>query len=128
MVDWAAARRMTEQKVSAVFDRHSCTLKPRRDGVSVNHGRQDDDSRAPFDFVGTIDEQPSGELLARHRSGDPGSRDANPHFDAVLTANTEAWPYLPKKGDHVIGALNTWQIDADAIDGGLRKAFYLVKG
>ncbi len=128
MVDWAAARQMTVRKVSAVFDGRPCTLRPRRDGVSVNHGRQDDSSRDPFDFVCTIDEQPSGDLLGRHRGGDPGSRDANPYFDAVLTANTEAWPYLPRKGDLVLDGELVWQLAAEAADGGVRKAFYLTKG
>lgn len=127
MVDWTAARQMTERKVSAVFDVQTCTLKPRRDGVSVNHGRQDDSSRVSFDFIGTIDLQPSGELLARHRSQDPAAHAANPHFDAVLTANAEGWPHMPRKGDHVASSVDVWEIAAVATDGGIRKAYYLVR-
>jgi len=125
MYDWQAALRLTDETVQATFDDVACTMKPRSAGVGVNHGRQDDPSRAPFPFSGSIDLQPSGDLLARNRSGDPSAGKANPYFDAVLTALVTGWTWLPRKGDHVVTDGVTWIIMAEATDGGERRAWYL---
>jgi len=125
MHDWQAALQRLDETVQATFDDVACTMKPRAAGVGVNHGRQDDPSRVPFGFFGSIDLQPSGDLMARNRSADPSTGKANPYFDAVLTALVTAWPWLPRKDDHVIADGVTWKIMAEATDGGDRRAWYI---
>jgi len=127
MVDWAAARAFTEQSCAAIFDVTACVMRARRPSNDVNRPPEDDETRADFPFLGNIDLQPSGELLARHRSVDPGSSATNPVFAAVLTADTSGWPWRPRKDDRVISGSQVWVIAASGEDGSRRPAYYLVR-
>lgn len=126
-MSWKNDLAATDALVARYFDEVACTLNPRIGGAGVNHARQDDPDRESFDFMGSIDEQPSGDLMARHRTGDPGSAKSNPYFDAVLTALVSGWPWLPRKDDHVVTSDATWRIAAAAADGTDRQAWYLVR-
>lgn len=124
-MSWKDDLAATDNLVAGYFDTDSCRLVPRIAGIGVNHGRQDDASREAFDFLGSLDEQPSGDLMARHRSSDPAAGKANPYYDAVLTALVTGWPWLPRRDDHVVVGGVTWRIMADATDGTARRAWYM---
>lgn len=126
-MSWNDDLAMTDAIVAGYFDGDACTLLPRAGGVGVNHRRQDDSEREAFSFMGSIDQQPSGDLMARYRSGDPTSGKTNPYFDAVLTALVSAWPWVPRKDDHVLCNGVTWAIMAEATDGSARHAWYINK-
>lgn len=125
MVDWALARLRTEEKTAEIFDVTLFTVQPQSDGLGPSHPRGDDPNRAPFEFLGTLDEQPSGDLLARHRASDPESLASNPYFEAVITAVTTGWAYMPRKLDFILRGSDTWLVMASARDGGNRRAFYV---
>lgn len=126
MVDWAEARTMLENAVADVFDVTELEMLPMADGVSVNHGRQADTSRAVFSFLGTIDLEPPSDRIARYPAGDPGSRGVVSH-EAVLTAHCGAWPWLPAARDRVrvVETGQVYQIEAFERDGSSRPAIYL---
>lgn len=127
MIDWAAARAFTEEAVADIFDYTPCRLQPRKSGLTGNHAAVDDPDRAPFDFVGTIDLEPPSDRVPRHQSSDPGVRNGTVSYDAVLTAHVGTWPYRPRRGDHVITAVDTWKIAANEEDGSSRPAWYLTR-
>lgn len=138
MIDWTAALANLEEGCAAVFDVTPLTLQPRKAGITGNHDPQNDTTRAPFDFFGSIELEPPSTKLMRHLSPDPLSRDDIVSYEAVLTANMAGpvvvdaqpgtgWPYRPQRGDFVVAGGKTWKIAAVGQDGSTRPALYLVK-
>lgn len=132
MVDWAAARAFTELACAEIFDVTPCRLQPRRQGLTANHAENDDPDRQAFDFLGTIDLDPSGERLQRRRPSDPAVDGRNVVYDAILSAHVGGWPYFPRKGDHVLEGEGgpsgkAWKIADKIQDGSNRPAWYLTK-
>lgn len=126
-MDWKAAETLTEEVCAGVFDNTPCTLRPRKTGISPNHKSGPDDGRAPFDFLGTIEIEPPSDRLARHQSVDPGIRNGTVSYDAVLTAHGGAWPYRPRRGDHVVSGTDAWEIAAEGQDGSVRLVYFLTR-
>ncbi|AID18323.1 hypothetical protein PPF1_10 [Rhizobium phage vB_RleM_PPF1] len=126
-MDWQAAEALTENVCATVFDKTPCTLRPRKSGISPNHKAGPDPDRQPFDFLGTIELEPPSDRLPRHQSVDPGIRNGTVSYDAVLTAHAGAWPYRPKRGDHVVSGTDAWEIAADGQDGSIRLVYFLTR-
>ena len=125
MVDWQAARAFTEAACAEIFDVTLCRLVGRSAGSTMNHKEQDDPSRVPFDFLGSIDLEPSGDMIRRYPSADPQTGSSVVSYEAVLSAHVGLWPWLPKIGDHVVTANKTWRIEASRKDGSSRPAWFL---
>jgi hypothetical protein len=129
-MDWTSALSNMESVCAGVFDVTPCQLQPRTKGRSVNHGAQDDPSRVPIDFVGTLELGPPSTKVWRHLSPDPGdagNRSDTVSYDAVLTAHTGNWPYKAEREDFFIVGADTWRIAAILQDGTVRPAFLLVR-
>ena len=126
-MSWSAHLAAADDAAASYFDETLCLLQPRAPGlgVSVNHSEVDDPDRAVFEFLGTIDLEPPADRLTRHMPVDPGTRSGAVSYGAVLTALTTGWPYLPKRGDHVVAGGVTWKIAAKEDDGSNRPAWYL---
>lgn len=119
--------------ISDVFDTTSCRAKPRTSGLNVNEKPGPDTGRAEFDFRCTLDLGPSQDAIPRHLPSDTGVRGTMVSYDAVITADVSAWPWLPVKGDRflvlvtgtVIAVGTELEITAGEEDGTSRRAFYL---
>lgn len=129
-MNWASALGNMESVCADVFDITPCRLQPRASGRSVNHAAQNDPSRQPFDFTGTLELGPPSTKIWRHLSPDPGdmgNRSDTVSYDAVLSAHTGGWPYKPKRDDFFLVGSDTWRIAAILLDGTVRPAYLLVK-
>lgn len=119
--------------ISAVFDTTSCRAKPMTLGLNVNQKPGPDAGRAEFDFLCTLDLGPSQDAIPRHLPTDTGVRGTMVSYDAVITADVSAWPWVPKKGDRfmvmvtgtVVDVGSEFEITAGEEDGTSRRAFYL---
>jgi hypothetical protein len=113
---------------SATFDTTLCRMKPMvapAGGRDLNAAPVPDESRAEFDFYALLDLEPSQDSIPRHLTIDPGTDGKMVAYDAVITAMTDAWPYLPSRGDRVAIGGDTYKIMLDRRDGSARMAFYL---
>jgi len=132
-MNWETAASQMDAIVSAVFDTTSCRAKPMTSGLNVNQKAAHDTTRAQFDFTCTLDLGPSQDAIPRHLPSDTGVRGTMVSYDAVITADVSAWPWLPVKGDRfvvlatgtVIAVGSEFEITAGEEDGTSRRAFYL---
>jgi hypothetical protein len=134
MIDWTSAADQLDAAVAGVFDMISCRTKPMRSpGMQVNAKPIADSGRAEFDFVCSMDLGPSQDAIPRHLPSDTGVRGTMVSYDAVLTALTGDWPWVPGKGDRfevlitsgMFASGSQWSIIAGEEDGSSRRAFYL---
>lgn len=125
-MDWDAALAVLDQKAAEVFDTVTFTVRPMKDGLSANHGRVADPARAAFDFLGSLDIGPPamarGALVA-----DPAVRAQSVDFEAVATAHSAGWPYIPSRRDIFEADGTRWSIADVDRDGTARRVFYLTK-
>ncbi|MCZ7501257.1 hypothetical protein [Agrobacterium sp. ST15.13.015] len=125
MVDWEAARAFTEDACAATFDTKTGRLIGRRPGATVNHSEQDDPARAPFDFMCSVDLEPTSDIIRRYPSADPQSGNGVISYDAVITAHVGSWPWSPRMGDHIVIGDKTWRVEASRKDGSNRPAWFV---
>jgi hypothetical protein len=128
MIDWIAAKGFTLAATASVFDTVPCRLKPMvapAGGRDLNAAPVADASRAEFDFLAMLDLEPSQDSIPRHLTADPQTDGKMAAYDAVITAMTDAWSYLPERGDRVAIGDDLYQVVLDRRDGSPRMAFYL---
>lgn len=128
MVDWLAAKAFTLATTAAVFDKTLCRMLPMvapAGGRDLNAAPVADTGRAEFDFPATFDLEPSQDSIPRHLSLDPGTDAKIIAYDAVITAMTDAWPYLPNRRDRVSIGGDLFEIVLPRRDGSPRMAFYM---
>ncbi|MDB5582828.1 MAG: hypothetical protein JWR80_8004 [Bradyrhizobium sp.] len=132
MIDWEMAAAFTRTTTAAVFDTTLCRMKPMAmplGGRDVNGKPVADSGRVEFEFLGMLDLEPSQDSIPRHMSPDPGVDGKMVAYDACITAMTDQWLYLPKRGDRIEvpnalpGAV--LEIKLDRRDGSPRMAFFL---
>lgn len=131
MIDWTAAKAMTLATTASIFDKTLCRMLPMvapADGRDLNASLAPDAGRAEFEFLATLDLEPSQDSIPRHLSLDPGVDAKIVAYDAVITAMTDAWPWLPRRRDRalIIGS-DLFEIVLDRRDGSPRMAFYVNK-
>jgi hypothetical protein len=130
MIDWTAAKAMTLATTASVFDKTLCRMLPMvapADGRDLNASLAPDAGRAEFEFLATLDLEPSQDSIPRHLSLDPGVDAKIVAYDAVITAMTDAWPWLPRRRDRVRIGSDLYEIALDRRDGSPRMAFYMNK-
>lgn len=124
MVDWAHAEAILDQGIATVFDQTPFRVRPRKDGASVNAKAVDDLDRVGFDFMGTLDIGSPGDRFSG-LAADPAPRAAPVRFEGVVTARDGGWPYIPKRGDHLVTGDTAYAIADFARDGSRRRVFYV---
>lgn len=128
MIDWNAAKARTLATTAAVFDKTLCRMIPMVSplgGRDLNAAPVPDAGRAEFEFLALLDLEPSQDSIPRHLTLDPGTDGKMVAYDACITAMTDAWPYLPERGDRVAIGPDTYKIMLDRRDGSPRMAFYM---
>jgi hypothetical protein len=128
MIDWTAAKARTLAMTASVFDRALCRMLPMvapAGGRDLNAAPVPDAGRSEFDFLATLDLEPSQDSIPRHLSVDPAIDAKIVAYDAVITAMTDTWPYLPKRRDRVSIGADLYEIVLDRRDGSPRMAFYI---
>lgn len=129
-MSWSANLAAVDAAVAGYFDGDACTAvamtKPLR---SVNAEAAPDPSRESFDFLGTIEIEPSFQDISsgggRPSAGDRQFRQVS---QTCLTALTTGWPWVPRQGDQVVCAGQRYSVVASPDrDGTGRIALWLNK-
>lgn len=123
MTDWNGAMAAMDAAVADCFDVDAIRAIGRKDGVSVNAPRSDDAARTPFDFSGSLELGPRPS--ERRSAGDPGAPREGVQHEGVVTALMQAWPWQPRRKDHLEIAGARWSID-DIVEDGTGRKVYLV--
>jgi hypothetical protein len=129
MVDWASARAFTEQACAEIFDYKVFTAtgmrKPARD---VNASAAPDPDRPAFDFMGSVDSEPSFNQIgssARTSASSFGDRQV---ARTCITALARDWPWMIQQGDTIVGAEQQYRVVATPDrDGSERVAIWVNK-
>lgn len=125
-MSWSDHLASLDAGVAEIFDEQSFRLLPQAEGIGPNHKGGADSSRAEFDFKGSLDLGPPAPASGSFRQGDPAAARSPVFFDAVLTAHTAAWPYMPRRGDLVRDQVaKLWKIADFDRDGSKRLAIHL---
>ena len=121
-MDWASAEAALESGVASVFDVQSFEFVARKPAPSVNATPVADPARASFARNATLELSPPG--IAR-ASSNQADRDQRTIFEAVLTAETSTWPWIPRGGDLVRETGQDWVVKNLDRDGSRRIIIYL---
>lgn len=117
-------------RVARMFDTQTVTIVPRRQGFDTTSQPAADPERQPFTRAATVELAPQAPDAARKPAGDPGSR-GQVSYAAVMTADTNDWPYLPKRLVDLVTiasgqmAGRSFTVQAVEDDASGRPAFYL---
>ncbi len=116
-MDWAAAHRSSDSLVAATFDNETFVVLPMARAAGVNSALQPDPARAPFTFLGSIDQfprdlpvsfaQPPTLMLSAGRGSD-----AAVSHEWVITADAVSWPFWPGCDDFIEHAGGRYAIGA----------------
>lgn len=125
-MDWATAEAALDAAAASVFDGLDIIVQPRTSGLGVNAKMLADDSRAAFLFRGSLDLGSPGERSDALVADPAASNRTAVRFEGVVTAHDGgAWPYAPRRRDHLdIGGV-TYDIADVARDGTRRRVFYV---
>lgn len=127
MSNWTDMERRLETDAAALFDTVEVEAIARKGGTTVNHRREADLARASFPFPGSVEFNPpplrNEQFMQAGKTGP-----ANVAFDAVITAHDDGtWPWLPKRGDHLVADTVIYEIADIQRDGSSRRVFYINK-
>lgn len=129
-MDWNSASAAMDGMVAGVFDKQTVTIVPMTVGTDTSAPAVADPSRASFTRAATIELLPQGMPAAQRPAGDPVVARQQTSYHAVLTAKVADWPFEPRRGDHVIeamqdGSSRRYIVASREADGSGRPAYYL---
>lgn len=127
-MDWDAASAALDERAAEVFDTQTFRLVPRKAGASVNHGLVSDPDRDAFAFAGTLEFNPPGIASERRMAADPSGRQQAIFFEAVITALTSGWPWLPRRDDLIEHGGEVYRVMGIDADGSPRRAIHVNRG
>lgn len=122
---WPAALALLDEIVASTFDDVSATARGRTRDADVNAATIDDTGRESFTFQCSITLAPPS-TTSGPSPADPVIRPgAAITYGAVMTANSAAWPWEPRREDLIEAGGRVWQIAATERHGTNRFVAYL---
>ncbi|GGF56682.1 hypothetical protein GCM10007301_15460 [Azorhizobium oxalatiphilum] len=119
---WNDALAAADRAVASYFDTTDFTAtgmtKPER---AVNADGVVDSARPAFDFKGTLEKAPEFSAFDTTSRPSPADRNIRKVDRICLTADSTAWPWMPKQGDRIRSASALYALAAEPDNDGTRR-------